>query len=62
MGRRWWRCFLTSEDMTASSAFDVIFVGAGHTVLIAARHLAENGGSVCQLDQPDTGQASYRTV
>jgi choline dehydrogenase-like flavoprotein len=37
--------------MTASAAFDVIFVGAGHTALIAARYLAEDGGSVCQLDQ-----------
>jgi choline dehydrogenase-like flavoprotein len=37
--------------MTASSAFDVIFVGAGHNGLIAARHLAENGCSACQLGQ-----------
>jgi choline dehydrogenase-like flavoprotein len=37
--------------MTASAAFDVIFVGAGHNVLIAARDLAEASGSVCQLDQ-----------
>jgi choline dehydrogenase-like flavoprotein len=37
--------------MTESSAFDVIFVGARHHGLIAARHLTENSGSVCLLDQ-----------
>jgi choline dehydrogenase-like flavoprotein len=37
--------------MTASSTFDVIFVGAGHHVLIAARYLTENSGSVCLLDR-----------
>jgi hypothetical protein len=37
--------------MTASSAFDVIFGGAGHNALIAARYLAEDSGCVCQLDQ-----------
>jgi hypothetical protein len=37
--------------MTASAAFDVIFVAAGHNVLIPARYLAENSGSVCLLDQ-----------
>jgi choline dehydrogenase-like flavoprotein len=36
--------------MNASSAFDVIFVGAGHNGLIAARYLATDGGCVCQLD------------
>jgi phytoene dehydrogenase-like protein len=49
--------------MTASSAFDVIFVGAGHHGLIAARYLTEASGSVCLLDQrPDSGQAAYRAV
>jgi hypothetical protein len=38
--------------MTPSAAFDVIFVGAGHHVLIAARCLTEGSGSVCLLDQP----------
>jgi hypothetical protein len=37
--------------MTASAAFDVIFVGAGHNALIPARYQAENNGSVCLLDQ-----------
>jgi choline dehydrogenase-like flavoprotein len=37
--------------MTPSSAFDVIFVGAGHHVLIAARYLTEASGSVCLLDR-----------
>ena len=37
--------------MTASSAFDVIFVGAGHNALIAARYLAEDSGCVCLLDR-----------
>jgi choline dehydrogenase-like flavoprotein len=37
--------------MTAPSTFDVIFVGAGHHVLIAARYLTENSGSVCLLDR-----------
>jgi hypothetical protein len=37
--------------MTASATFDVIFVGARHNALIAARYLAEDSGSVCQLDQ-----------
>jgi hypothetical protein len=38
-------------DMTASSAFDVIFVSAGPNALIAARYLAEDGGSGCLLDE-----------
>jgi choline dehydrogenase-like flavoprotein len=37
--------------MTPSSAFDVIFVGARHHVLIAARYLTEASGSVCLLDR-----------
>jgi len=37
--------------MTASAAFDVIFVGAGHNALMFARCLARDGGSVCLLDQ-----------
>jgi hypothetical protein len=37
--------------MTASATFDVIFVRAGHSALIAARHLAEDSGSACLLDQ-----------
>jgi hypothetical protein len=37
--------------MTPSSAFDVIFVGARHHVLIAARHLVTDSGSVSRLDQ-----------
>ena len=37
--------------MTASSTFDVIFVGAGHHVVIAARYLTENSGSVGLLDR-----------
>jgi hypothetical protein len=37
--------------MTASAAFDAIFLGAGHHALIAARHLAKDSGSVCLLDQ-----------
>ena len=40
--------------MTASSAFDVIFVGAGHNALIAARYLAEDSGCVCLLDRRPT--------
>jgi phytoene dehydrogenase-like protein len=37
--------------MTASAAFDVIFVGAGHNALMFARCLARDSGSVCLLDQ-----------
>ncbi len=37
--------------MTAPSTFDVIFVGAGHHGLIAARYLTESSGSVCLLDR-----------
>jgi phytoene dehydrogenase-like protein len=48
--------------MTASATFDVIFVGAGHNALIAARYLAEDSGSVCLLDQPDASKASCCTV
>jgi phytoene dehydrogenase-like protein len=40
--------------MTASSTFDVIFVGAGHNALIAASYLAREGRSVCLLDQCPT--------
>jgi hypothetical protein len=40
--------------MTASAAFDVIFVGAGHHALIAARHLAKDSGWVCLLDRRPT--------
>jgi hypothetical protein len=38
----------------ASSAFDVIFVGAGHNALIGARYLAEDCGCVCLLDRRPT--------
>jgi hypothetical protein len=37
--------------MTASATFDVIFVGAEHNGLIAARYLAEDSGSMCLLGQ-----------
>jgi len=37
--------------MTASPAFDVIFVGPGHNALFAASHLANPSGCVCQVDQ-----------
>ncbi|MCW2654314.1 MAG: dependent oxidoreductase [Mycobacterium sp.] len=40
--------------MTASSTFDVIFVGAGHNALVAASYLAREGRSVCLLDQRPT--------
>jgi phytoene dehydrogenase-like protein len=40
--------------MTSSTAFDVIFVGAGHNALIAAGYLAKEGRSVCLLDQSST--------
>jgi phytoene dehydrogenase-like protein len=40
--------------MTASSTFDVIFVGAGHNALIAASYLVKDGRSVCLLDQHAT--------
>jgi phytoene dehydrogenase-like protein len=40
--------------MSASSTFDVIFVGAGHNALIAASYLAKEGRSVCLLDQGPT--------
>jgi hypothetical protein len=40
--------------MTASSAFVVMFAGAGHNALIGVRHLAEDSGCVCLLDQPAT--------
>ena len=40
--------------MTASSAFVVIFVGAGHNALIGARYPAEDCGCVCLLDQRAT--------
>jgi hypothetical protein len=40
--------------MTASSAFVVIFVGAGHNALIGARYLAEDSGCVCLLDRRPT--------
>ncbi|MCW2653657.1 MAG: hypothetical protein JWR32_4633 [Mycobacterium sp.] len=36
--------------MNSSATFDVIFVGAGHNALIAARDITEDSGSVCQLD------------
>jgi hypothetical protein len=38
----------------ASSAFVVIFVGAGHNALIGARYLAEDCGCVCLLDRRPT--------
>jgi choline dehydrogenase-like flavoprotein len=37
--------------MTASATFEVVFVGAGHNDLVAARYLAENSSSVCLLGQ-----------
>jgi phytoene dehydrogenase-like protein len=40
--------------MTATSTFDVIFVGAGHNALIAASYLVKEGRSVCLLDQHPT--------
>jgi len=40
--------------MSASSTFDVIFVGAGHNALIAASYLVKEGSSVCLLDQHAT--------
>ena len=40
--------------MTASSAFVVIFAGAGHHALIGARYLAEDSGRVCSLDRCPT--------
>jgi phytoene dehydrogenase-like protein len=40
--------------MTASSTFDVIFVGAGHNALIAASYLVRDGGSVCLIDRHAT--------
>src|SRR6478609_9024628 len=46
--------FLTSAGMTASNAFDVIVVGAGHNAMIAASYLAREGRSVCLLDQNPT--------
>ena len=39
---------------SASSAFVVIFVGAGHNALIGARYLAEDSGCVCLLDRRPT--------
>jgi len=39
---------------SASSAFVVIFVGAGHNALIGARYLAEDSGCVCLFDQRAT--------
>jgi hypothetical protein len=45
----------------ASSAFDVMFVGAGHNALIAARYLAEDSGCVCLLDRCPT-PATPRTA
>ena len=54
LGRRRRRCFLASPGMTASSTFDVIFVGAGHNALIAASYLVKEGRSVCLLDQHAT--------
>jgi hypothetical protein len=47
--------------MTASATSDVILVRAGHSALIAARHLAEDSGSVCLLDQRPM-PANPRTV
>ena len=47
--------------MTASSTFDVIFVGAGHNALIGASYLVKEGRSVCLLDQhatPGAGSAA----
>ncbi len=40
--------------MTASTTFDVIFVGAGHNAMIAASYLVREGRSVCLLDQQPT--------
>jgi phytoene dehydrogenase-like protein len=40
--------------MTASSTFDVIFVGAGHNALIAASYLVRDGRSMCLIDQHAT--------
>jgi phytoene dehydrogenase-like protein len=40
--------------MTATSTFDVIFVGAGHNALIAASYLVKEGRSVCLLEQHST--------
>ena len=40
--------------MTASSAFVVIFGGAGHNALVGARYLAEDSGCVCLLDRCPT--------
>jgi phytoene dehydrogenase-like protein len=37
--------------MTASSTFDVVFIGAGHNALVAATYLAKEGRSVCLLEQ-----------
>ena len=37
--------------MTASAAFDVIFVGTGHNAPIVARCLARDSGSMCLLDR-----------
>jgi ribulose 1,5-bisphosphate synthetase/thiazole synthase len=48
--------------MTASSTFDVYFVGAGHNGVIAARYLAEDSGCVLTRSAPDASQASYRAV
>jgi ribulose 1,5-bisphosphate synthetase/thiazole synthase len=36
---------------SASSTFDVYFVGAGHNGLIGARYLAKDSGWVCLLDR-----------
>ncbi|MDT7723263.1 MAG: hypothetical protein QOE94_4274 [Mycobacterium sp.] len=39
---------------SASSTFDVYFVGAGHNGLIGARYLAKDSGWVCLLDRRRT--------
>ena len=49
MGRRRRRASSVA-GMSASSTFDVIFVGAGHNALIAASYLVKEGRSVCLLD------------
>jgi phytoene dehydrogenase-like protein len=47
--------------MTASDAFDIVFIGAGHNALVAASYLAKAGRSVCLLDQGDSPGGWVRT-